>query len=438
MIKVAVLTAYKYTSLEPYFIYDGTGNELVTWLEERNVRIIPHRSSIYDKLVYDPPSEVLKQKTARGAFLRVDIPVLAHDLGWDDQVVFYTDIDVMFTGKVILDDVKCELFAVGPESDINDFVNMNTGAMLMNIPALYQTYEKFLDFIIENYKLFFTYDQTAYKTYYHLEWDRLDPIYNWKPYWGKNPRARIIHFHGPKPTEVDMVKAGKLGGLRGQLARGNYFKQVEIWEQHLASIDERFSFEYQDTHPVKRQTTIQTAEDQNILKTPSQAVCPSGKLESKDAVETLSPDKERIEDKDWRAIKGKLALDIIHDRGNPEKQFAMFKYLYIRGGGLSDSVLPGRDSIDLDSPEDLKNLGIRLHLSGNTVHAEAVFMQAYKITPNDPDLLVSIGKLYYDNKLYNEAFQYLKRATEINPKDKDALMGLALTLDKLDTLRFKS
>ena len=25
---------------------------------------------------------------------------------------------------------------------------------------------------------------------------------NWKPYWGWNPEAEIVHFHGPKPVAI--------------------------------------------------------------------------------------------------------------------------------------------------------------------------------------------------------------------------------------------
>lgn len=40
MVKVVVYTAQKFTSLEPYFLYDGEPNFLREWLEKRNVGII--------------------------------------------------------------------------------------------------------------------------------------------------------------------------------------------------------------------------------------------------------------------------------------------------------------------------------------------------------------------------------------------------------------
>ncbi len=48
-----------------------------------------------------------------------------------------------------------------------------------------------------------SWDEAAYRWFYRDSngplWDRLRPELNWKPYWGWNPQARIIHFHGPSP-----------------------------------------------------------------------------------------------------------------------------------------------------------------------------------------------------------------------------------------------
>ena len=32
--------------------------------------------------------------------------------------------------------------------------------------------------------------------------DLLPDELNWKPYWGLNSNAEIVHFHGPKPSLV--------------------------------------------------------------------------------------------------------------------------------------------------------------------------------------------------------------------------------------------
>ena len=45
-------------------------------------------------------------------------------------------------------------------------------------------------------------DQGAYNEFYSGKfvvhrW----PLFNWKPYWGFNARAKLVHFHGPKPDD---------------------------------------------------------------------------------------------------------------------------------------------------------------------------------------------------------------------------------------------
>ncbi len=50
MLMVAVHTARKFTSLVPYFIYDGSDNDFTVWLRKHDVRIIRHRSLFRDAL----------------------------------------------------------------------------------------------------------------------------------------------------------------------------------------------------------------------------------------------------------------------------------------------------------------------------------------------------------------------------------------------------
>ena len=51
---------------------------------------------------------------------------------------------------------------------------------------------------------------------------------NWKPYWGRNDAASIIHFHGPKPRQIASIKAGKYLGKRNL---------VSLWSRQPAAYD---------------------------------------------------------------------------------------------------------------------------------------------------------------------------------------------------------
>jgi lipopolysaccharide biosynthesis glycosyltransferase len=214
MIKVAVHTAKRFTSLVPHCIYDGGENEFTEWLAKQEVRIVPHRSFVREQL-----EELGRQKgnahlaaALSGAFSRVELPQLVESLGGAGRVL-YTDCDVIFRGEVVpeLEANRCAYFAVAPESAQEDYVNMNTGVMLMNTERLRESLPRFRGYISENLAELEreSWDEAAYRWYYRDSngplWDRLRPELNWKPYWGENPQAKIIHFHGPKPFQRDHI-----------------------------------------------------------------------------------------------------------------------------------------------------------------------------------------------------------------------------------------
>jgi hypothetical protein len=241
MAKVAVHTALKYTSLRPHFIYDGEENFLTRWLRDREIPITFHQSS----LAYAFPS-VNKSKNdiplaaaLSGAFLRVDLPAIASELGETDRI-FYTDCDVIFRDEVAaeLDACGCDYFAVAPEFQIGDYEQMNTGAMLMNVPRLRESLPEFRQFIISEMESLRSdsWDQSAYRRFYRDSagnrlWDELPPTLNWKPYWGDYSGAKIIHFHGPKPYQRNYIDSHyrEIKHLTG----GAYEELVETYEALL-------------------------------------------------------------------------------------------------------------------------------------------------------------------------------------------------------------
>lgn len=216
MIMVAVHTAKKFTTLEPNCIYDGAENEFTGWLTKQEVRIIRHKSFVREQL------EELGRKKGNphlaaalsGAFSRVELPELVEQLGGAERVL-YTDCDVIFLGEVVpeLEANTCEYFAVAPESVQDDYANMNTGVMLMNTGQLRHSLPEFREYISQNLAALEreAWDQAAYRWFYRDRngplWDRLRPELNWKPYWGENAQARIIHFHGPKPFQRDHIES---------------------------------------------------------------------------------------------------------------------------------------------------------------------------------------------------------------------------------------
>jgi hypothetical protein len=240
MLMVAVHTARKFTSLVPHFIYDGSDNDFTAWLRRHDVRIIRHRSLFRDSL-----AELGRQKgnphfeaALSGAFSRVELPEIVARLGGADRVL-YTDCDVIFAGEVVpeLNSNPCRYFAVAPEGVQDDYVNMNTGVMLMDPARLCETLPEFRAYIAQNLAALEkeSWDEAAYRWFYRDSngplWDRLRPELNWKPYWGECAEAKIIHFHGPKPYQRDLIESTwpELKPYTG----GTYRAVVERWSELL-------------------------------------------------------------------------------------------------------------------------------------------------------------------------------------------------------------
>jgi len=237
---VAVHTAKRHTSLVPHLIYDGADNDFTVWMKRHDVQIIHHRSCFREAL-----AELGRKKENRhfeaalaGAFSRVELPKIVAQLGGAERVL-YTDCDVVFMGEVVpeLKAAPCHYFAVAPEGVKDDYVNMNTGVMLMNTSRLGETLKEFREYIFRNMGDLEkeSWDEAAYRWFYRDSagplWDKLRPELNWKPYWGESAEARIIHFHGPKPYQQKTIES-EWPELK-PFAGGAYPAMVSRWMELL-------------------------------------------------------------------------------------------------------------------------------------------------------------------------------------------------------------
>ena len=114
MIRGAVNSAVRNTSLLPHLIYDGNTNTFIDELKSLGVVIVPHRISCYDTLI----DRGEKEKSApgfvanySGALLRTEIPIIEQE----DTYVLYTDCDVMFLNEPALSTVLPRYIAAAPE-----------------------------------------------------------------------------------------------------------------------------------------------------------------------------------------------------------------------------------------------------------------------------------------------------------------------------------
>ena len=242
MVKVAIHTALRHTSLRPHCLYDGGENELTRWLRERAVPIIPCHTFLLDEISHlrCGEHEVNIRSALRGILLRIELPRLGLELELDKRVL-YTDCDVFFLGEVVPEvaAIDCRYFAVAPEFEPADYRQMNTGVMWMNLPALRAVDAEFRAFVGQNLPRLqsVAWDQGAYREFFlppedTPQWDRLRPELNWKPYWGDYSEAKIIHFHGPKPYHRAYIDShfSELKHLTG----GCYEELCGLWADLLA------------------------------------------------------------------------------------------------------------------------------------------------------------------------------------------------------------
>ncbi len=239
MVQVAVLTARKHTRLEPVFVHDGGENRLTDWLAERGVQLVRRRSFLAAEIdgLLGGHRNAAARAIALGAYLRVEVPAIVRELGWADRHVLYTDCDVMFTprfdGSLAQRAPKC--FAVAPEDDLRNWEAMNTGVMVMNVDALLADFPAFQATIRAQLaaSVQSSFDQHAYREHYRGGWEQLPAVMNWKPYWGRNDEAQVVHFHGPKPFQKYAIAAGAVPPDIARLATGTFFAEAAAYDRLL-------------------------------------------------------------------------------------------------------------------------------------------------------------------------------------------------------------
>ena len=219
LIHCAVASAAANTTLRPFMLYDGQPSAMTRDLESRGVTVIHIRVPFYDELLAHSQAGKSLIDITSGCYLRTQIPLIEAE----DPYVLYTDCDVLFLKDPDFSTLRPAFFAVAPEGDREDFVNnMNSGVMLINCEAMRETYSEFENFIARNLDIGL--DQEHYKAFYRGKWDRLDNRFNWKPYWGTNPDAVILHWHGPKPIWIKRyfaMDANHVADIWQSMAGGN-------------------------------------------------------------------------------------------------------------------------------------------------------------------------------------------------------------------------
>ncbi len=231
MARVAVRSCKAHTHLKPVLVYDGEEDLFIEEMKSMGVEVILHKTMLSD--IIERHFSEDRVEITKGAYLRFDIPFLT-----SEDFVLYTDTDVIFNGNIDTDEnilKNIKNFMAAPQMTKEDYENdLNSGVMVINTLQMGQRYFETIRttrYVMESglQEL----DQDILRRVFPLDRrSNLSISYNWKPYWGYNPEASIIHFHGPKPSAVEeRMKTGV--PLKEESWEELYNRNVEAYVNYL-------------------------------------------------------------------------------------------------------------------------------------------------------------------------------------------------------------
>lgn len=247
LVIAAVASARANTTLSPFCIYGGSNPLHVARLTALGVTVIGHTSSFDADLRAGYGADYAR---FNGHWLRVDLPLIDPS----DDVVLYTDFDVIFLAHPHLHKrPKC--IGAGPEFDRDNRAYFSSGVLVLNLRGMRAVQGAFTAQIRARLRDSFTYpahDQVSYNRFFQntrlnrwraRAFDEIDPMHNWKPFWGANPATTILHFHGPKPWDIRAFAAGTHTGADAhrralfamwQEAPEAYAEALAQWDRYFA------------------------------------------------------------------------------------------------------------------------------------------------------------------------------------------------------------
>ncbi len=203
-LRVAVRTAIDIAGLEPHIVFDGEEDRLRAVLgHDAAVHIHRRRSGLIEAIEATPETPGWNRAVAAGAMLRLDIPLIESE----DEFVLYTDCDVLFARRVALSPLRPRLFAAAPMHEPHEWSQLCSGVLLLNVPAMRAEYDALLRHARDRLGRPHHYDQETLNEHFEGRWDHLPIHMHWKPYWGVEWDAAIVHFHGPKAEDARLLAA---------------------------------------------------------------------------------------------------------------------------------------------------------------------------------------------------------------------------------------
>lgn len=203
--RLAVRSARLDGGLEPRLLYHGARNDFTRWMDREGVTVIDAEPPCLDAMRAAEAGGRFRAHSI-GHWLRLAIP----RIDGDAEYAIYTDCDIAFLRRTDWAAIRPAVFAAAPEFAPDAWNYFNSGVMVLNLPALRATqgaFEQYLRARLGEDAANLD-DQVALNQAFRGHWARLDPALNAKPYWPHDPRAGVLHFHGPKLGGIAAIAAG--------------------------------------------------------------------------------------------------------------------------------------------------------------------------------------------------------------------------------------
>lgn len=206
-IQAAVLSARKNTDLEPVCICQGLVPEMREFLVSQGVEIHEMHVPFVKRMdLALAGHEGFSPAMANGTYLKLYLPLFETR----DPLILYTDVDVVFQKHPSLPPWEIRYLGACPEAQIDNYNYFNCGVMVYNVENMRRLLPDIMEFIemrLRN-RIFCAYEQGDLNGFLWMRWTHLGIGMNWKPYWGVNDDAEIIHFHGPKIADYRNYRRG--------------------------------------------------------------------------------------------------------------------------------------------------------------------------------------------------------------------------------------
>ena len=278
MVKVALLSALKNTLLKPVclVLHPAQNPTLLRWMKSKGVVVIEHKPA-WANIINELDEKRILAENQRfsplygsasaliSTFMRIDIPIL----GFVDDFVLYTDVDVLFLQNLDLSSFgELPRYYTASTETIGDNGYMNAGVVLYNVINMRWTYNSFLSHVFSDsnrmnglhFKEFGPGDQGAYNSFYRFEYTPqiIDGAsFNWRPYWKSLPldggAIKIVHWHGPKPpdyfhyythNEAATLFSGILSRCDRTIPTDLCWQYYRIWSSLLQEANSQVSYDF--------------------------------------------------------------------------------------------------------------------------------------------------------------------------------------------------